>query len=70
MELHVFPIPIPPPTTPVFLPEELHGQRSLVGYIPWGRKESDMTEGFSLSLVSLIAFSVTYLCRVEYTSEC
>ena len=29
---------------PVFLPEELHGQRSLVGYHPWGCKESDMTE--------------------------
>ena len=24
--------------------ENLHGQRSLVGYSPWGRKESDMTE--------------------------
>ena len=23
---------------------EFHGQRSLVGYSPWGRKESDMTE--------------------------
>ena len=23
---------------------KLHGQRSLVGYSPWGRKESDMTE--------------------------
>ena len=22
-----------------------HGWRSLVGYSPWGRKESDMTEG-------------------------
>ena len=31
------------PTTG-FLPGELHGQRSLVGYSPWGRKESDMTE--------------------------
>ena len=31
-------------TTPVFLPGELHGQRSLVGYSPWGHKESDMTE--------------------------
>ena len=29
---------------PVFLPRESHGQRSLVGYSPWGRKESDMTE--------------------------
>ena len=30
-------------TTPVFLPGESHGQRSLAGYSPWGRKESDMT---------------------------
>ena len=30
--------------TPVFLPGEFHGQRSLVGYSLWGRKESDMTE--------------------------
>ena len=30
--------------TPIFLPGESHGQRSLVGYNPWGHKESDMTE--------------------------
>ena len=30
--------------TPVFLPGESHGQRSLVGYSPWSRKESDTTE--------------------------
>ena len=30
--------------TPVFLPGEPHGQRSLVGYSPWGCKESDTTE--------------------------
>ena len=30
--------------TPVLLPGEPHGQRSLVGYNPWGHKESDMTE--------------------------
>ena len=30
--------------TPVSLPGESHGQRSLVGYSPWGCKESDMTE--------------------------
>ena len=29
---------------PIFLPEEFHGQRSLVGYSPWGHKESDTTE--------------------------
>ena len=31
-------------TTPVLLPGKSHGQRSLVGYSPWGRKESDATE--------------------------
>jgi len=30
--------------TPVFLPEEFHGQWSLTAYIPWGHKESDMTQ--------------------------
>ena len=30
--------------TPVFLPGEFHGQRSLVGYCPRGHKESDTTE--------------------------
>ena len=30
--------------TPVLLPGKSHGWRSLVGYSPWGRKESDMTE--------------------------
>ena len=29
--------------TPVLLPGKFHGQRSLVGYSPWGRKESDTT---------------------------
>ena len=30
--------------TPVFLLGESHGQRSLVGYSPWSRKELDTTE--------------------------
>ena len=30
--------------TPVFLPGEFHGRRSLAGYSSWGRKESDTTE--------------------------
>ena len=33
--------------TPVFLPGEPHGQRSLVGYNPCGCQESDRTEGLS-----------------------
>ena len=35
--------------TPVFLPGESHGQRSLMGYSPWGHKESDTTERLTLS---------------------
>ena len=30
--------------TPVFLPGESHGRKSLVGCSPWGRTESDTTE--------------------------
>ena len=29
---------------------KFHGQRSLVGYSPWGRKESDTTEKLTFSL--------------------
>ena len=35
--------------TPVFLPGEFHGQRSLLGYSPWGRKESQRTTSASVS---------------------
>ena len=31
-------------STPVFLPGESYGQRSLVGYSPWDSKELDTTE--------------------------
>ena len=37
-------------THSVFLPGKSHGQRSLVGYSPWGRKESDTTERLHLHL--------------------
>jgi len=33
--------------TPVFMPGQSHGQRSFVGYSPWGRKESDTSERLS-----------------------
>ena len=35
---------------PGFLPGEFHGQRSLVGYSPWGGKESHTTQQLILSL--------------------
>ena len=41
--------------TPVLLPGKSHGRRSLVGWGPWGREESDTTERlhfhFSLSCI-------------------
>ena len=39
--------------TPVFLPGESHGLRSLVGYNPWGGEESDMTERISTAQNSI-----------------
>ena len=36
--------------TPVLLSGQFHGQRSLVGYSPWGHKESVMTERLTLLL--------------------
>ena len=44
--------------TPVFLPGEFYGQRSLVGYSPWGSKESDMTKGLTLSSFFTFFFMV------------
>ena len=36
--------------TPVFLPGESHGQKTLAGHSPWGHKEWDTTERLLLSL--------------------
>ena len=45
--------------TPVFLPGESHGWRSLVGYSPSGHKESDTTEWLDFHFHSL-ALSLVY----------
>ena len=50
--------------TPVLLPGESHGWRSLVGYSPWGRKESDTTEGLHYPLMpceSSVSISLTFM---------
>ena len=39
--------------TPVVLLGESHGQRSLVGYSPWGHKESDTTEYARILLIEI-----------------
>ena len=54
MKLHTGKVNLWQPT-PVLLPGDSHGWRSLVGCSPWGREESDMTErlhfDFSLSCI-------------------
>ena len=53
------------PLTPVFLREKSHGQRSLVGYSPWGHKESDMTERLTLTNIKMHTFKYNkYLPRL------
>ena len=37
--------------TPVVLPGESHGQRSLAGYSPWGHRELDTTEQLTLHFI-------------------
>ena len=49
--------------TPVFLPGKFHGWRSLVGYCPWGRKESDTTE--QLHYLSIYRFSSSHVWMWE-----
>ena len=43
---------------PVFLPGEFHGQKSLVGYSPWGCKESDAAERLTLCTLFSIGLFV------------
>ena len=43
--------------TPIFLPRESHGQRSLAGYSPWGHNELDMTKQ-TLSTKFVVSFFV------------
>ena len=58
-------------TTPVFLPGESHGWRSLVGYSPRGLKESDTTErihftSLHFSYSNYLTDEVMNLMRVQY----
>ena len=55
--------------TPVSLPREFHGQKSLVGYNPWDCKELDMTEWLTLSLPSKEQVSSNFLAVVTVCSD-
>ena len=42
------------------MPGKFHGQRSLVGYSPWGHKEVDMTERLTLSTFNNVSNNANY----------
>ena len=64
-------------STPGLLPGKSHGQRSLVGYSPWGRKESDMTERLHFlsfcreiySTSNSSKFSVTWKLKLFFSNQ-
>ena len=51
--------------TPVFLPGEVHGQRSLADYSPWGCNESETTEQLVYIYITHIYISHICVC-IEY----
>ena len=50
--------------TPAFLPGEFHGQRSLVGYSPWGHKELNMLDWLTLTYFSSYNLFAFYSTRI------
>ena len=48
--------------TPGFLPGESLGQRSLMGFSPWGHKESDATNTFTFTFRALVLRLVSQSC--------
>ena len=56
--------------TPVFLPGESHGQRSLVGCNPWGHKESDTTEQMAFHWINWILRDLFFNERKKTTQPC
>ena len=51
--------------TPIFLPGESHGQRSLVGCSPWGPKQPDTTQQLSTHAGKMCAF-VGLCCYLSF----
>ena len=50
-------------TTPVFLPEQFHGQRNLMGFSPWSCKELDVTEQLSTHTQSVLGVTTNTFPR-------
>ena len=57
--------------TPVFLPGEFYGWRSMVDYSPWGRKELDTTKRFHFHFFFILSLNkclITYICVQNWAS--
>ena len=55
--------------SPVFLPGESHGQRSLTGYSPWGCKESDTTEATEHTYTRHTALASTWQLHFHFVTS-
>ena len=58
--------------TPVFLPGESHGQRSLQGYSSWGRQEWDTTEQLSTAQdtgLSTMSCDLSQVPELQFCSQ-
>ena len=54
--------------TPIFVPGEFHGQRSLVGHSPWGHKELDTIEQlthFNIKIIIMLLLAVFHCCKYD-----
>ena len=55
--------------TPVFLPREFHGTRSLADYRPWGGIEQDKTEPLTPSLSTFLVAPFFYNALTLHTNQ-
>ena len=55
--------------TPVLLPGKSHGQRSVVGYSSWGRKESDTTKRLDFQTFSIFLPSELSVWQGEHHTD-
>ena len=54
--------------TPLFLPGEFHGYRSLVGWSPWGCKESDTSEWLTFTFFHTV--NIIFICTEKPKKLC
>ena len=51
--------------TPLFLPGKSHGWMNLVGYSPWGRKQSDVIEQLHIHFHFLLSVHIVPVFKSE-----